>query len=138
MSTRRNLKRNQRGVIGKALQKIQRRTTNLKRTPKNHRPHHPHLMKNVIHLHRAGPRAHRGAADPQEEVGDHLGHPEEMGTHRVTPLRADQVLANPLLREVDPQEEAEALHRAVARESLKPIQNLMMDWHHPDILHGPQ
>ena len=139
MSTRRNLKRNQKGVIGRALQKTQRRTTNLKRTTKNHHLHHHHLMRNEIHPHRVGPRAHRGAGDPQEGMGDHLGHLEEMGTHRVTPLKVGQVLVNPLLREADPQEEAEAPRRAVAREvSLKPTQNLMMDWHHPDILHGPQ
>ena len=139
MSTRRNLKRNQKGVLGRARQKTQRRTTNLKRTPKNHHLHHHHRMKSGIHPHLVGPRVHREAADPQEAAGDHLDHLEEMGTQRVTPLKGDQVLVNPLLREADPQEEAEAPRRAAAREvNLKPIQNLTMDWRHPGILHGLQ
>ena len=109
------------------------------RTLTNHQLHHHRLTRREIHHHQMGLLAHQGGEGRQEEVGDHLGHPAGVGTHQVTPLKVDQVLVKPLLREAGPQEEAEAPRRAVAREvSLKQIQNLMMDWHHPDILHGLQ
>ena len=137
MPTLRNLKRNQKGVMARALQRTQRRMRT--KSPMKILENRHHLMTSRIHHHQGGPRARRAAVDRQEGVEDHLGHPAAMGTHRVTPHKADRDPTTPLPREADHQEEVTEvdLHRAVARQrNLK--QTLVLGWHLLDTLHGRQ